>query len=118
MFRMRPLLLAVSLLFCCAPHADAQQAEADQVEAGRKFAERVCGNCHVTAAGPTRVPILDPPAPSFVATGRSASLTELHLQQLLTSKHAELGPRAQMPNPELADYQIDEIVAYFMTLKK
>ena len=116
MFRMCPLLLAVSLLFCWAPHADAQQAGA--VEAGRKFAERVCGNCHVTAAGPTRVPILDPPAPSFVATGRSASLTELHLQQLLTSKHAELGPRAQMPNPELADYQIDEIVAYFMTLKK
>ena len=60
MFRMRPLLLAVSLLFCWAPHADAQQAGANQVEAGRKFAERVCGNCQVTAAGP----ILDPPAPS------------------------------------------------------
>ena len=58
MFRMCPLLLAVSLLFCWAPHADAQQAGA--VEAGRKFAERVCGNCQVTAAGP----ILDPPAPS------------------------------------------------------
>ena len=44
-------------------------------------------------------------------------LTEAALREFLGSNHRNLGPAAAMPNPRLADYQIDEIVAFMMSLK-
>jgi len=36
---------------------------------------------------------------------------------LLESNHVGIGPNAAMPNPRLAGTQIDELVAYFTSLK-
>jgi cytochrome c1 len=44
-------------------------------------------------------------------------LTEAWLREFLGSNHRNMGPHEAMPNPRLADYQIDEIVAFMMSLK-
>ena len=106
------------MLVLSAALASAAQAEtpkSDQVVAGRDFAQRVCGACHVVTA--QREPVLSPPAPSFVVLAQRPSLTEQALRAFLGSNHGTMGPREAMPNPRLVDYQIDEIVAFMMSLK-
>ncbi len=92
-------------------------ASSDQVEMGRKFALMVCGACHVVAEKSNEVPVRRPPGPSFVALAQRPSLTEQWLREFLGSNHRNIGPAEAMPNPRLADYQIDEVVAYVMSLK-
>ena len=84
---------------------------------GRKFAHRVCGACHVVAQQRDELPVLAPPGPSFAVLAQRPLLTEQSLREFLGSNHRSMGPHEAMPNPRLADYQIDEIVAFFMTLK-
>jgi mono/diheme cytochrome c family protein len=100
-----------------ASPTQAQVSSDDQIAAGRKFAERVCGACHVVTQLHDEVPILMPPAPSFAVLAQRSALMEESLREFLGSNHRNLGPAEAMPNPRLVDYQIDEIVAYFMALK-
>jgi hypothetical protein len=44
-------------------------------------------------------------------------LTDESLRQFLSSNHRNLGQDRAMPNPRLAEYQIEEIIAYFATLQ-
>ena len=104
-------------LFALASPAEAEVPSGDQVAAGRKFAEMVCGACHVVTQQRDELPVLAPPGPSFAVLAQRSALTEQSLREFLGSNHRNLGPAEAMPNPRLADYQIDEIVAYFMTLK-
>jgi mono/diheme cytochrome c family protein len=90
---------------------------ADQIEAGRQFAHRVCGACHVVTQQRDELPVLAPPGPSFAVLAQRPSLTEQGLREFLDANHRGMGPHEAMPNPRLADYQIDEIVAYMMSLK-
>ena len=39
------------------------------------------------------------------------------LRTYLDTKHPDMGPSGRMPNPRLADYQIDEVVAYILSLR-
>jgi mono/diheme cytochrome c family protein len=107
------LLLVASLV---SP-AQVEATSVDQVAAGRKLAEMICGACHVVTTRPDERPVLNPPATSFAVLAQRPSLTEKSLREFLGSNHRNLGPAEAMPNPQLVDYQIDEIVAYFETLK-
>lgn len=115
---MRPLIFAfaaiASLLGGVAPSA-AQEPGSDaadaRVAAGHKFALQVCAACHVVAGDQTTRPILKPPAPSFSRIVRRPSVTEAFLRGFLRTPHGK------MPNPELADFEIDEVVAYMLSLK-
>jgi mono/diheme cytochrome c family protein len=89
----------------------------DQIEAGRNFAHRVCGACHVVTQQREELPVLAPPGPSFAVLAQRPLLTEQALREFLAGNHRSMGPHEAMPNPRLADYQIDEIVAYMMSLK-
>ncbi len=113
----RSALVALVLFANSAPTAWAEMPSGDRVAAGLKFARMVCGACHVVTGQSDEIPIRRPPAPSFVALAQRPSLTEPWLREFLGSNHRNLGPAEAMPNPRLADYQIDEIVAYIMTLK-
>ena len=107
-----PMLVLSAAL---ASAAQAGTADGNLVAAGRDFAQRVCGACHVVT--PQREPVLSPPAPSFVVLARRPSLTEQTLREFLGSNHGTMPPQEAMPNPRLVDYQIDEIVAFMMSLK-
>jgi mono/diheme cytochrome c family protein len=90
----------------------------DQLAEGRALAQRICGACHVVSENANEVrPALRFPAPSFVELARRPSLTQDGLRELLNSNHRYVGPNQAMPNPRLAQYQIDEIIALFDTLR-
>jgi mono/diheme cytochrome c family protein len=84
----------------------------DLAPAGRAFALQVCAACHVVAKDQQSAPILKPPAPSFAAIVRRPKTTEAFLRAFLGAPHGK------MPNPQLADFQIDEVVAYMLSLKQ
>jgi cytochrome c553 len=89
----------------------------DQVAEGRGLARLICGACHVIAENSNEVPVSKFPAPSFPELSRRPSLTEDALRQLLSSNHRNLGQDQTMRNPRLAEYQIEEIIAYFAVLR-
>jgi mono/diheme cytochrome c family protein len=78
---------------------------------GHEFALQVCSACHMVARDQRSKPILKPPALSFSTIANRPKTTEPFLRQFLSTPHGK------MPNPELADFQIDEVVAYLLSLK-
>jgi mono/diheme cytochrome c family protein len=113
----KSVLVAATLLVSLALSSRAGAASGDQIAAGREFAERVCGACHVVTQQRDELPVLAPPGPSFAVLAQRPALTEQSLREFLGSNHRNLGPAEAMPNPRLVDYQINEIVTYFMSLK-
>jgi mono/diheme cytochrome c family protein len=111
-------LSMVSMLFCCAiTSSQAQEVKANPIAAGHDFALKVCAACHVVASDQQSQPILKPPAPPFSMIVKNANISEPSLRKLLQSPHGNVGRKGKMPNPQLADYQIDEVVAYLLDLK-
>jgi mono/diheme cytochrome c family protein len=110
-------LLTLMLSVAFVSMARAETPNSDLVTAGRSFAQRVCGACHVVTPQSRETPLLSPPGPSFAVLAQRPLLTEQALREFLTSNHGTMGPHEAMPNPRLVDYQIDEIVAFMMSLK-
>lgn len=111
------IVLSLLLLGNGSMAARAQTPSTDQIAAGRNFARLVCAACHVVTGDHNEIPILRPPAPSFHVLAKRPTLTEQSLREFLASNHRNIAPVEAMPNPRLVDYQIDEIVAYFLSLK-
>ncbi|MBB4369951.1 hypothetical protein GGD63_002744 [Bradyrhizobium sp. cir1] len=95
----------------------ANQLFVDQLAEGRALAHGSCGTCHVVERAAKDSPASRPPAPSFLEITNRPSFSADDIRQFLASSHRRLGPAQAMPNPRLADYQIEAIVAYFETLK-
>jgi hypothetical protein len=57
------------------------------------------------------------PAPSFAEIATRPGFSPDSIRELLTSGHRYLGPNQAMPNPRLASYQVEEIIAVFETLR-
>jgi cytochrome c553 len=89
----------------------------DQVAEGRALARAICGNCHVVSDNANERPDSRFPTPSFPELASRPSFSADDIRQLLLSGHRRLGPDQTMPNPRLAAYQVEEIVAYFETLR-
>jgi hypothetical protein len=89
----------------------------DQVAEGRGLAHAICGNCHVVAEGANERPAMRIPAPSFAEIATRPGFSPDSIRDLLTSGHRYLGPNQGMPNPRLASYQVEEIIAVFETLR-
>ncbi len=89
----------------------------DQLAEGRALARQVCGTCHVVSEDSKEAPVSRLPAPSFPELARRPGFSDETVRQLLSSNHRRVGPDQAMPNPRLAEYQIEEIVAYFDSLK-
>jgi cytochrome c2 len=90
----------------------------DEISAGQTFALKVCSVCHVVAEDQRFAPILKPPAPSFLDLARRSDVSEASLRQFLSAPHGSKGKGSKMPNAMLAQYQIDEVVAYLLSLKR
>ena len=90
----------------------------EDVQKGHSLAVRVCGVCHVVAPDQPTQPLLAPPAPAFASIVRQRAFDEDSLTHFLTTTHRGLDNPKGMPNPELVDYQIKEIVAYVLSLYK
>jgi hypothetical protein len=89
----------------------------DQVAEGRALAHAICGNCHVVFDSAKEHPDSRIPAPSFPELASRPGFSSDVVRELLTSGHRHLGPNQAMPNPRLASYQVEEVVAFFETLQ-
>lgn len=103
--------------FVCGANSNTEAVEtgADKVAAGHNFALAVCAACHQVAKDQSSKPLLNPPAPSFTMIAQRTNLTEAVLRQFLSSTHGNAG--STMPNPQLVDYQVDELIAYILSLR-
>lgn len=106
------MVLARLLLVLAVMVPGAALAAGDRVEVtrGQELAHAWCASCHAVDRGQLRGPNLD--APSFGAVAKLPSNTELALRAFLSTPHGD------MPDIKLTPDQIDEIIAYILSLKE
>ena len=101
----------------CQASAQQQQSNVDDVARGRELAILICANCHVVARDQPNKPILRQPTPSFASIARRNTLSPEWLKAFLTSTHRGADNPRGMPNPELLDSHVSQIIAYLISLR-
>ena len=91
---------------------------AGEIGKGHYLAVRVCAICHLAAPDQERKPMLNPPGPPFQSIAQRPGLTADALEKFIATTHRGLDRPKGMPNPDLAAYQIREVAAYIMSLRK
>jgi mono/diheme cytochrome c family protein len=105
------------LLGLCALSASAVSADKASLERGRQIALKVCSACHVVATVQEYPPLLNPPAPPFAEIANRANMTRASLRHFITSTHwDEKAVPLTMPNAELLDSQVTDVVTYILSL--
>ncbi len=112
-------LVSLLILFMTAGAAFAQQTQnADDMRQGHQLAAMLCAQCHVAAADQRFMPDLNPPAPPFTTIAQRPDLSADWLKTYLATTHRGLDNPKGMPNPYLADYQVRQVTAYLLSLRK
>ncbi|NJO35114.1 MAG: cytochrome c [Rhodospirillales bacterium] len=106
---MRSLRLLTLVATAVATRAAWAAGDTTDVSAGRELALNWCSECHLVVENQDRVP--SDGVPTFLAIANHRSTTELGLRVFLTSPHGK------MPNIMLTREQMDEIVAYILSLR-
>ena len=91
------------------PIANAQPQTPGNPQAGRAYALKNCGSCHMVSARQS------PPsgkAPSFQAIADLPSTTAISLHAFLSTPHAK------MPNFIVRPSDADDVIAYILSLRK
>ncbi len=101
---------AALLAITCAALPAAAQPEPGDARAGQRLATTWCANCHRIAPGGPG-PSTDA-APAFPAIAQMASTTSMSLRVFLQSPHGN------MPDYRLTREQLDDLVAYILTLRR
>lgn len=112
------LSLLVMISAASYPAWGQQSGGSDDVSKGHHVAAVVCAVCHMAADDQSNLPMLRPPAPPFKEIAQRKDLTAAWLENFLKTTHRDLGSQKGMPNPDLADFQIKEVVAYLLSLRK
>lgn len=86
----------------------AAQSEGDS-DAGRRIAENWCRNCHVV--GNTGPGSANDAAPTFSSIARMPSTTAMSLRAFL------LTPHVNMPDFQFARGEMDDVIAYLLSLR-
>ena len=100
--------LAILLASLITTPALAQMGPGDP-QAGRALATTWCSGCHVIDAQTSKA---GDAVPSFPTIAKMPSTTELSLQAFLQTPHE------RMPNFQLSRQQVDDAVAYILSLKR
>jgi len=112
------LTVLVFILFFIGRTLGQPAPNAEDVQKGHELAIHLCAICHVAAPDQPAQPIMKPPAPSFASIVRKKTFDAESLTQFMKTTHRGLDNPVGMPNPDLMDYQIKQIVAYFLSLYK
>lgn len=99
--------LAAVLLATCTAQAIAQVQVGDAA-AGRELVAAQCSTCHAVDGPPTP----SQRAPSLAAVAQMPSTTSLSLHAFLLTSHPT------MPNYRLTPQQVDDVVAYILSLRR
>jgi mono/diheme cytochrome c family protein len=109
-------LFVFLIAFCSAWGQEGDTA--NDVSKGHRLANTVCSICHVATPDQPTLPILHPPAPSFESIAQRKDVTAESLRKFLLTTHKNLDTQKGMPNPDLADFQVQEVIAYLLSLRK
>jgi mono/diheme cytochrome c family protein len=104
--RIRRCAAAALVLAAIAEPAAAETSDAAR---GRALAERFCAKCHAIApgrAGP------EPAVPSFMRMAADPEQTRASLRQFITLPHHEMEPQT------LTGAEIDDVIAYILSLRR
>jgi mono/diheme cytochrome c family protein len=113
------LSAGVSIYLMTTHSAHSQRdAAADLVTKGHHLAAEVCSICHLAAPDQAHLPLMRPPAPPFEEIAQRQDIDADYLRKFLTTTHRDLKTDKGMPNPNLADFQIKEVTAYILSLRK
>lgn len=102
-------VMALAVMTVAAMPALAQHEPGD-ARTGQRLALTWCANCHQVAAGGPG-PVNDA-APSLQSIARMTSTTSMSLRVFLQTPHSN------MPDYRLTREQLDDVVAYILTLKR
>jgi mono/diheme cytochrome c family protein len=105
---MRPTALIAVLTLAAAPAL--AQPEPGDARAGQRLAATWCANCHQVAPGGPG-PSTDAASP-FAAIAAMPSTTSMSLRVFLQTPHAN------MPDYRLTREQMDDVVAYLLSLRR
>jgi len=111
-------LLIFALFFIDRSWGQPGARNAEDVQKGHELAIHICAICHVAAPDQPYQPIRRPPAPSFASIVRQKTFDVETLTRFMKVTHQGLDNPQGMSNPDLMDYQIKELVAYFLSLYK
>ncbi len=118
-FQLALQLAALLVLAATVGAARAQQPQnADDIRQGHQLAAMLCAQCHLAAADQRFTPNLNPPAPPFATIAQRGDLSADWLTTYLATTHRGLDNPKGMPNPYLADYQVRQVTAYLLSLRK
>jgi mono/diheme cytochrome c family protein len=112
--KLASFLVLVSASICANAQSFSDEAT---LAKGRAFALLVCSACHVVASDQQFSPILRDPGPTFDAIANRPTTTSESLRTFLSTTHTTIGAPYGMPNPQLADYQINEVTSYILSLR-
>jgi len=115
--RLTPRWLAALLIGVCSAWGQ-DASSADDVRKGHQLAIMVCAFCHVAAPDQARMPILNPPAPSFESIAQRTDISAEWLEKFISTTHRGLDNPSGMPNPSLLDYQVKQVAAYLLSIRK
>lgn len=90
----------------------------EDVHKGRRLAFMLCIECHVVSPQQPYAPRLVPPAPSFQSIASRSGTSAASLRAFLTTTYQGMDRPKGMPHPGLADFQIEQITAYLLSLRK
>ena len=102
-------LQKIAIAALLAVPASARAEEVGDPQAGHEYAKKVCAECHAVGRGEKESPYLD--LPSFQTVADSAGIAERALAVWLTNPHPN------MPGFILPRADMDNVIAYIMTLK-
>ena len=105
---MRGVVALVVMVLAALPAL--AQPEPGDARSGQRLAAAWCANCHQVAPGGPG-PATDA-APAFQAIARMPSTTSMSLRVFLQTPHAN------MPDYRLTREQLDDVVAYILSLKR
>ena len=104
--KLAPMLIAA----VAAGPAFAQSAsDPGDPDAGGKFAQEICSDCHIVANGQAEPGRID--APTFFEIASDPSTTAFSLRAYLRTPHYA------MPNIILSPTETDNVVSYILSLK-
>jgi len=113
------LSAGVSITLVTGHSAKGQEnATADAVGRGHHLAVEVCSICHLAAPDQEHLPLLRPSAPPFEAIAQRKDVDADYLHKFLTTTHRDLKTEKGMSNPLLANFQVNEVTAYILSLRK
>ena len=90
----------------------------DDASKGHHLAFKLCIECHLVSPEQPYGPTLNPPAPSFELIASRGGTNAASLRAFLTTTHQGMDRPKGTPHPGLADFQIEQITAYLLSLRK